>query len=620
MSLRAVSPAGLVSTLRTSILVGNQYYSAGGALAVAPGGSILLADTSRFCIRQYDPASDNLSVLAGGCGVSGYADGDGTAALFLSPSSISVDAAGTAYVSDGPFIRKVSAGGQVSTLAGSPVSTTNDGPGHLAGLGAQQALAVDADTGTVFACSASGQMPQGTSSIRLIQVTPDGFVTTVAAGVSSGTRDGVGAAASVGNCNSMVVVGGDLFFGDIQSVRRVLLNSTLTLARKPACVAASTTFVYWSANNTWACICSPGWIGSVCQIPPRIVTTLAGMAGSSGEVMQDGQGTAAQLLTVLDVVMAADRRSLLVATSYAVRRISLGGNVTTLAGGGNECGNYWARAGFRNGAGTAACFGYIAGMAVSADGSELFLADINNQAVRRVSLADNSVSNVAGRFTSADGVNFVGTSGFQDSPDAAFSGPSGIAFDARTGDLLVADAANYAIRRVTAAGVVSTLAGNGTSGMANGVGAAALWGYLGRVLMLANGDAAVADSNNCIRRVTPSGAVSTMAGLCGSSGGFADGTAARFSQPAGMALDPTAGIIITDSYNNRIRALSAAGVVRTIAGTGQPGYNNPSYMNGYAPAAYFSNPAGVAVGEDGTIYVADGTRTVRAIAPQAPYA
>jgi len=194
--------------------------------------------------------------------------------------------------------------------------------------------------------------------------------------------------------------------------------------------------------------------------------------------------------------------------------------------------------------------------------------------------------------------------------------PSGLAADA-AGDLYVADKYNQRIIKVTPQGVVSTLAGStpcGTGcpgGFADGTGAAAQFNYPGGVAVDAAGNVYVADpSNNRIRKVTPQGAVSTLAG---STKGYADGTgsAAQFSSPSGVAVDVSGNVYVTDSGNSRIRRISPLGVVKTVAGS------TVGLADGTGRAAQFSNPSGVAVDATGHVYVTDsGNHRIRKVTMQ----
>ena len=183
---------------------------------------------------------------------------------------------------------------------------------------------------------------------------------------------------------------------------------------------------------------------------------------------------------------------------------------------------------------------------------------------------------------------------------AQFSMPFAAAVDA-AGNVYVADPGNNRIRKITPAGVVTTLAG-GTGGFADGTGTAAqFYNPLG-VAVDAAGTVYVSDRyNDRIRKITPAGVVTTLAG---GTGGFADGagTAAQFSSPRGVAVDAAGYVYVGDTGNGRIRKITPAGVVTTLAGTGTAGL-----ANGAGTVAQFNNPQGLAVDAAGTVTVADSS-------------
>lgn len=183
---------------------------------------------------------------------------------------------------------------------------------------------------------------------------------------------------------------------------------------------------------------------------------------------------------------------------------------------------------------------------------------------------------------------------------ALFSSPMGIATDA-PGNIYVADAFNSSIRKITTDGKVTTIAGTGTLGFVNGTAEVARFYAPSALVVDAAGNIYVADrGNNAIRKITSAGVVTTLAGS--GEAGYADGTgaAATFNTPIGIALDATGNLYVSDYGNNIIRKVTAAGVVTTIAGSRTVGY-----ANGVGILANFNKPTGIALDEAGNIYVAE---------------
>jgi len=205
-----------------------------------------------------------------------------------------------------------------------------------------------------------------------------------------------------------------------------------------------------------------------------------------------------------------------------------------------------------------------------------------------------------------------GTAGFADGTGTAarFNQPYGVAVDA-SGNVYVGDYYNHRIRKITPVGVVTTLAGS-TQGFANGTGTAARFNYPEGVAIDVSGNVYVADcENNRIRKITPAGAVTTLAGS--GAWGFADGTgtAAQFNYPEGVAIDVSGNVYVGDFGNHRIRKITPAGVVTTLAGDGTAGYKDAT-----GAAAQFTYPSGVAVDASGNVYVGDfGNHRIRKITP-----
>ena len=322
------------------------------------------------------------------------------------------------------------------------------------------------------------------------------------------------------------------------------------------------------------------------------VTTLAGRPG-----MVDASGTPIGFGQPRGVALDAAGNAYLADFGFfVIRKITPAGVVSTYAGSGAMGG--------ADGPCASATFNEPSGVAVDAAGN-VYVADSGNHTIRKISTA-GQVTTLAGLAGSHGFLNGQGNS-------ARFDWPCGIAVDA-AGNVLVGDTDNFAIRKITPAGLVSTLAGNGIPGSINGTGSAAqFWSPLG-VALDAAGNLYVADQqNDTIRVVTPAGVVSTLAGAAGIPG-FLNGTGSQagFSGPTGVAIAATGQIIVADSGNNAIRVVTPAGVVSTLAGTAT------AFGSGDGPGANatFDQPIGLAIDAHGAAYVADsGNRTIRMISP-----
>lgn len=197
----------------------------------------------------------------------------------------------------------------------------------------------------------------------------------------------------------------------------------------------------------------------------------------------------------------------------------------------------------------------------------------------------------------------TGSTGDNDGPiaQASFHYPDNVAPD-KADNIYVADTYNHKIRKISSSGIVSTLAGSGIAGNANGQGNSASFNYPFAIQIDSNNNAYVSDlDNNTIRKISQSGAVSTFAGT--GTQGFSDGTisTAQFFKPAGICSDAFGNIYLAEIGNNCIRKISPSGIVSTVAGSG-----NKGATNGGGQVASFDGPYGVAVHPSGNMYVSDG--------------
>jgi len=319
-----------------------------------------------------------------------------------------------------------------------------------------------------------------------------------------------------------------------------------------------------------------------------VVSTFAG-SGTAGYV--DATGAAAVFNSPIGIATDADGNIYVAdANNNKIRKISLSGVVTTLAG---------STAGDVDANGTSARFNTPVGIAVDAY-RNVYVADYLNHKIRKIS-PSGDVSTFAG----------TGSPGNANGPGngASFNNPRGLAIDVH-GNVYVADFGNNLIRKITALGDVSTLAGSGIAGSVNATGTAASFNIPYGITVDAHGIVYVGDyGNNKIRKIDLLGAVSTLAGSGVVGDADSTGIKASFNAPTGILVDTAGNVYVADSGNNKIRKISQSGAVSTFAGTGPVGSTN-----GIVSSARFYSPTGLAVDPYGNIYVADvGNHKIRLI-------
>ncbi|PCJ66274.1 MAG: hypothetical protein COA58_05725, partial [Bacteroidetes bacterium] len=426
---------------------------------------------------------------------------------------------------------------------------------------------------------------------KIRKITPGGVVSTLA-GSSSGFANGTGNSAKFFSPFDVAVDGnGNVYVGDYNNnkIRKITSAGVVT-------TFAGSTAGYADGTGAAAQFYKPlgvavdasgnvyvgdGFNHRIRKITPAgVVTTLAG--SSQGDA--DGTGSVAQFYRPYFVVLDPSGKNLYVGDYYnnKIKKITLPVPqiyyVSTLAGSSQ---------GYVNGTGIAAKFYGLFGVTVDTTGN-VYVADAFNHRIRRITPAGVVTTFAGSSAGSADG---TGTA-------AQFNDPRGVAVDA-SGNVYVADRRNHNIRKISPAGVVTTLAGNsGSAGSADGTGSSAQFRYPHGVAVDVNGNVYVADhGNHRIRKITPAGVVTTFAG---SSQGYADGTgiAAKFNSPNGVAVDASGNVYVADVLNSKIRKISPAGVVTTFADT----------------STLFGFPGGVAVDACGNVYIGDNA-TVRKITP-----
>jgi sugar lactone lactonase YvrE len=655
-SIRRVAPDGTVATFAGTGVSGfgdgpteaAQFASPRG-VAVNSAGAVLVADTNNHLIRLI--AGGSVSTYAGS--TPGFLDGAGLTASFNSPSGIAVAADGTAYVADSANhrIRSIDTGGVVSTLAGSGIAGAVNSP-------------------------ASGLYPVGATQFNLpagiaiegaggILVTQEGLVRRIARGVLptlpwpttlTGTaplpiaRDVSGLLPGTtyyfrakGTCLQATVSGAILSFLTPSAPITVAAGPSITspellngqanvvdFGETPLGTPVARQFTISNPNGmpftVTAINVPPGYQltggTGVNLIPPGgtlvfEVTLLANTTGGtkSGNVVinSDAPGQGTFTFPITGVVLARPAVTTLAATANGGGNATLNATVNPL-GSATNVWFQWSLTGQFDGvlvstiAGSSSGYEEGAGTAAKFNqpyclaidaGGNIFVADTKNHRIRRIAL-DGTVTTFAG----------TGAPGFADGSGATaqFNEPVGVAFDG-TGTLFVSDSLNHRIRAITPAGEVRTYSGTGEPGFTDGVAIAARFSTPWGIAVDAGGILYVADrDNNRIRKVALNGEVSTLAGtgVPGATNGA--GSVAQFDKPLSIALDAAGSVYVTEATSHAIRRLTPDGTTSIFAGSAA----TPGFVNGTAAAAKFTSPAGLTVDAGGSIFVADkGNHSIR---------
>jgi|GEM_PF-500003 len=566
-TIRKVSPTGVVTTLAGIAGTSGATDSASAtsatfndplAVAVDSSGNVYVADTGNYTVRKIS-TSGAVTTLAGTAGTPGSQDGTGSAALFNSPVGLALDGQGNLYAADfsNYTVRKISPAGVVTTIAGvAGITGTTDGQGAKANFTAPDGLTYNAQAGGLYVTDGS--------TIRFIALTGSSIdqVTTLAGAANfTGALDGVGTSAVFnGPASISVAADGSLYVADYgnNTIRKITISQN-------------------SSSNTI-----------------YTVTTIAGMAGTSGA--NNGTGAAASFLAPSGI--AQDSAGNLYVTdtyNHLIRMITPAGVVTTIAGSGT--------AGATNGVGTAASFNTPEGIVIDSAGN-LYVADTGNNVIRKITVSTGTSGNVytvstfAGQMGVHGALNGTGSA-------AQFNTPTGLAIDAQ-GNLYVADFINYTIRKITPAGVVTTLAGSaGNLGAVDGTGTAARLNHPTGITVDSQGNVYVADCyNNTIRKITSAGVVTTIAGS--GAAGSADSTtglAAQFNHPFAITIDSAGNLYVADGNNSTIRKIVPSGTTPVTTIVGQPGQFGTTL--GALPGNVMT-PQGVLIASGGQLVITSG--------------
>ncbi len=658
--IRMITPGGVVSTFAGSGIAGYAegdtttarfLYPAG--VAVDASGNVYVADTGNHRIRRV-AAGTGVVTTAAGTGVAGFGDGAAESAQFSSPQGVAVDSIGSVVVADtgNHSIRVVSAG-NVTTLAGDGSEGSGNGPGASARFASPRGVAVGA--GDVIYVADSGN-----NRIRLIS--GDEQVSTLAGSGAAGQTDSPlvalfpATAATFDHPAAVTVTaGGTLYVTQEGRLRKIARSGTLpvvtvtpdaagtgervlsALAGRP--LLYGTTY-YFRARGT-------GYRGTVTGeifsfVTPRAdISVFAGtstaapaLAHLQADVVTFGNTPTGQPFTRQFTISNPGTWPLDVSTVSLPAGFQLTGGTGIIPPSGSVtfqitvpaslAGNYGGNVTISNDAPEKTVFTFpIAGVVLDppvlvtleptaqGSGTATFNATVNPRD------SGTTVWFEWSQDPDFDGVNvttLAGSSpGYEEGTGSAakFNQPAGIVTDA-DGNTYVADQQNHRIRLITPDGTASTFAGTGVAGYANGTANSAQFDQPSGLAMNEAGVLFVADSNNhVIRAIDPAGNVSTYSGL--GAPGFTDGIpgAARFINPAGLAIDSLGVLYVADTGNNRIRVVALDGSVSTLAGTGVAGA-----ANGDVTVAQFNGPLGIARDSVGFVYVTEtGSHAVRKVGP-----
>jgi len=573
-------------------------------LAIDTSGNIYVADAANHRVRKVT-AAGTISTVAGN-GHPGFAgdNGPAQASQLNQPYGLVLDPQGNLFVADygNQRVRRIGTDGNITTIAGTGQSGSggDGGQATAASFMGPRNLAMDA-AGDLFVSEFDGH--------RVRRITPDGLIGTVAGtGIAGFSGDGGPAtAAQLAYPAGLAVDGGgslyivDTFNVSIRKVRAGIISTVCNQQRfgmpyvKLLSISADT------AGNLYIPEAGNSFVWRM--NPAGVLARVAGTPGG-GAYTGDGQPATQTALNVPADVALDSAGNLYISETRRVRIvIAATGIMNTVAGDGTF--------GFSGDGGQEldAVLNTPTGVAVW-DGS-IYIADQNNNRVRQVSAA-GTITTVAGNGqASYAGDGLVATSG-------ALNGPTSLVFDAG-GNLYIADTRNNRVRRVDTTGVMTTFAGDGTISGFGGEGQPAtltpLYAPQGLVAGAA-GDIYISDTgHDRVIRVDTTGNMHTVAGTGtpGSVGAGGTSSLPQLNGPTGLALDGAGNLYIADTLNHRVLMLAPDATISTIAGTSASGYSGDG---GPAIAAALSYPGGVTVDANLDIYITDsGNNVVRLITP-----
>ena len=619
-TIRKITPSGDVSTLAGSPRISGSmdgtgtnakfYYPEG--IAVDSGSNVYVVDTNNFTIRKIT-LSGSVSTLAGTPGLSGTTDGTGAAARFYYPMGIAVDSGSNVYVADidNNTIRKVTPAGVVTTIAGTPGTIgTTDGLGTGALFNGPMSIAIDSGTNLYIT--------DGAYTIRKMTLSGTIWMVTTIGGTAgiSGTADGVGSGARFSNSYGVSVDSSGLLYVMDTFNNRISAGSFLT--QTPVITSALSVSGTVGGLVSYTITASNGGTNFVASgLPPGLIlngntgliTGTISASGTSGVLLSASNALGTGVTTTVTFSLVNPPPPLIISPSVAS------------GGAGNTFSYTIASTNYPTGF---SAIGLPPGLILNGSTGVIsgVLPTIGSYGVTISATNVSGTTSTALMITIGDPYvwsNFVGNPGVTGSTNgtgtnALFFNPFGVAIDSGS-NIYLAEAGNDTIRKISVSGAVSTLAGNpGVTGSVNGLGAAALFNNPAGVAVDSGSNVYVADTvNNTIRKIMVSGSVSTFAGNPGFTGTTdATGTAALFNHPSGGAVDSGSNVYVADTNNNTIRKITVSGSVSTLAGT--PSIAGTS--DGLGSAARFNHPQSIAVDSGSNVYVVDTlNNTVRMITP-----
>jgi uncharacterized protein (TIGR03437 family) len=609
--VRRISATGIITTVAGTGIAG--FNGDGGpatsaqlnlpyGLAVDYDGNLYIADLGNQRVRRVSPDGTITTIAGDGRKLASLDGGAASQASLLSPRNLAVDDAGTLYISEfeGHRVRKITTDGKISSVAGTgQAGYRGDG---LAATGAllsyPAGLALDRSGSLYIADSGNGRIRKIYSS-GLIGTVLGGSTSTPLVGPIAVTVDSLG---TIYTADSSFVVRAFTIGGkwiDFAGIGAPAYAGDGAAAAKASLTAVHELLA--SRYSTSVYIADGVRVRSVDMA--GVIRTYAGDGFMHS--VGDGLAPTQAILNQPSAVALDSKGSLFIADTgtQRVRQIWQNGSIATAAGTGT------AALGADGPAATNSPLNFPMGVAVDAAGN-LLIADTYNHRVRQVAW-DGRVRTIVGTGSSGMGVDGAMPA------TVALRAPRGICTD-RTGTLYVVDSSNHRVLRIPAGGVAQTVAGNGSPGD-GGDGGQSNMAQLNQPAAChvdSYGSLYIADTlNHRIRKVSASGIISTVAGTAaGFSGDEAAAIFAQLSAPLGIAADDAGNLYVADTGNHRIRMVTTDGVIHSIAGIGTAAYSGDK---GPAAQAQLNAPAGLVLDGSGALYFADsGNHRVRRLVPE----